>query len=268
MSEAIFMLRLEHANIAKLLRLVEDQLQRIEGGGPVDQSLLLLAYEYLSGYPDACHHPKEDLVFRKLQRRDPGACAALVDLAAEHEELGQLTERFGHDAREAGGASDAGAGALVESMRRLLGFYKGHMTREEREFFPTALRCLTRTDLAEIDFDLFDRQDPLFHHEAEQKFDRLRHEIAELAVATTQLDDQSRSSFGEDEANLLRRMKSVAEFNREMQSREMHLTPYPSGGYALEAGGRWLLDIPDCGEAQAVWCAYYYLKGVEDDGGP
>jgi len=38
----------------------------------------------LDFYPDAHHHPQEDMVFKKLKARDPAGAANVGDLAAEH----------------------------------------------------------------------------------------------------------------------------------------------------------------------------------------
>jgi hemerythrin-like domain-containing protein len=260
MSDAIFMLRLEHENIARVLDVLEDQLQRVESGAPINESLLLLAVEYLKDFPEECHHPKEDLVFRMLQRRDPPGAAALSDLGAEHAQLAQLTERFAKDVH---GVLDAPKDAPIESLRQYVRVYREHMASEEKHFFPAALESLTRDDLADLDFQLFDREDQLFDHSAEARFARLRREIQQRATDGSIASGRRSGRPSTDEIALLRGLDSVEDFNRSMQDRGLRLVPYRAGGYALERDGRWLLDIPDCDESRAAWCAYYYAKGGE-----
>jgi hemerythrin-like domain-containing protein len=257
MSDAIFMLRLEHENLAGLFDLIEDQIQRFESGASVDDSLLLLAVEYLKGFPEECHHPKEDLVFRMLQQRAPSRAADMPDLEGEHERLAQLTERFAKDIR---GALDSPEGAPVETLRQYIGAYRQHMAAEERHFFPGVLESLTRDDLADLDFQLFDRKDQLFDHAAEARFARLRREIQQRAGdGSTKSDDRS-GRAPTDEIALLHGLDSIESFNRSMGERDLRLVRYRAGGYALEHDGRWLLDIPDCDEGRAAWCAYFYIK--------
>jgi hypothetical protein len=45
MPDTLFLLRLEHGNLSKLLRLIEDQLAAAEAGTPMDGELLSLACE-------------------------------------------------------------------------------------------------------------------------------------------------------------------------------------------------------------------------------
>jgi hemerythrin-like domain-containing protein len=260
MSDAIFMLRLEHENIAHVLDLIEDQVERAESGAPIDESLLLLSVEYLKDFPEECHHPKEDLVFRMLQRHHPRRAADLRDLSADHEQLAQLTERFVMDVR---GVLGAPKGALIESVRRYIGAYRQHMESEEQHFFPAALELLTRENLANLDFQLFDRKDQLFDHAAEARFAQLRREIQQRAGDRSLASGRRNSPPSTDEIALLRGLDCVDSFNRSTQNRGLQLVRHRAGGYALQRDGRWLLDIPDCEESRAAWCAYYYAKGGE-----
>lgn len=256
MSDAIILLKLEHGNIAHVLDLADDELQRVAGGAPVDASLLLLIQEYLAGYPEACHHPKEDLAYRKLQQRAPERAAELVDLEREHDRLGQATRRLGDGLRKAVDEDDFPGDALRQELRKFVDLYRDHMTREEREFFPAVLETLTRDDLAEIDFALFDSRDHLFDRAAEARFGRLREAIERRA------ESEEGARPPEGILGRLPELRSIERFNRAMDKRGFRLVAYHTGGYALERDGRWLLDVPECSEARAAWCAAFYVAGL------
>lgn len=268
MSDAIFMLRLEHGNMARLLGLLEDQLRRLDSGAPIAGELLLLAHDYLAGYPEQCHHPKEDLLYRLLQRRDPVVAGPLGDILAEHQRLTHSTEHLGHELRDAFGLSKKPDGSLAASLREFLGLQRQHMAREEREFFPVALRSLTRDDVAELDDRLFDRRDHLFDHESEARFERLRREIRALAEDPGWRHGSANRSADGDEFALLRQLTNVEQFNRAISARGWRMVACRSGGYSLERDGHWLMDIPDTDEARAAWSAYYFIKGREQARGP
>ena len=55
--------------------------------------------------------------------------------------------------------------------------YRRHLDMEEEKLFPAALRELTGEDWEEIEYDSFDRKDPLFSDSVEQRFGRLREHI-------------------------------------------------------------------------------------------
>ena len=88
MTQAMLILHLEHQNTGKLLGLIERELLALQAGKTPDYDLLNSIGDYLMDYPDQCHHPKEDLVFAKLQQRDSGAARRLGNLLDEHRETG------------------------------------------------------------------------------------------------------------------------------------------------------------------------------------
>jgi hemerythrin-like domain-containing protein len=260
MSESISMLQLEHLNFAKLLSIIEQQLRVLEEGGSLDHALLELILVYFSDYPGQCHHPKEDLIYRKLQQRSPAKAHAIADLLAEHEEIGERVKKVAqvlvHAWKEPAG--DA-ASSLRSALQGFVEMHREHMAAEERSFFPTARKELTTDDFAEIDFELFDRRDPIFHQEAETRFKALRSEITRLALKSA--ERTASPAQLEIDRELLAGASSLDQFNAVMKSRSLRLVRREGGGYDLEEGGRSLADIPDCSEARAVWCACFFLRG-------
>ena len=64
MAEVVRQLRQEHTSMARLLDVLERQIAVFRQGGDPDYDLIEAVVEYCLTYPDQCHHPKEDLVFR------------------------------------------------------------------------------------------------------------------------------------------------------------------------------------------------------------
>ena len=60
----------DHARIAKVLDELERQLDILADAGKPDYEVVRGAVEYLLVYPDQFHHPKEDLIYRRLRARD------------------------------------------------------------------------------------------------------------------------------------------------------------------------------------------------------
>ena len=75
MPQVIEALERDHANIEKVLVLLESEILAIEVGKTPDYPLLQDIMCYMTQYPDRFHHPKEDLVFAQLLKREPGAHA-------------------------------------------------------------------------------------------------------------------------------------------------------------------------------------------------
>ncbi len=174
MSDVLFLLRLEHQNMSRLLNALENQLDDLERGRTIDPAILTSILNYCLTYPDECHHPKEDLVLHWLCARAPDAALAVGDLRGEHRHLANLTRDFATAIRTTPAAT---ASALQRLGPSFLDAYRRHMSMEEMVFFPAALKALSPYDWEEIDFEVFDRTDPLFSEPAERQFQALRDAI-------------------------------------------------------------------------------------------
>ena len=258
MSNLITSLQIDHRNMVGLLDVIQQQATHLTRGEPVNYRLLDSAFAYLSGYPDRCHHPKEDLVYRKLVTRRPDLATSLENLVAEHEQLAQLTRNLTAALAEPRQAALPGGNYLAERLTEFLRLYRHHMLMEDQHFFPAALRWLSPDDFAEIDFTLFDQPDPLLDPSAEGTFAELRGGIMQLAAR------EKTSSDAHQEAALLAEIRDPATFNAAMQrsGTAVRLVGSSQTGYELEHNGKVLVHIPACSESRAAWCAYFYWKAT------
>ena len=64
-----------HPPVAALTRplILTAELDRFSRGQAPDYELMLDIMFYMTHYPDAVHHPKEDLAFAKIAERQPGS---------------------------------------------------------------------------------------------------------------------------------------------------------------------------------------------------
>jgi hemerythrin-like domain-containing protein len=258
MTHAIDVLRQEHRSMSRLLRLV-DKLQRELGEGQEpDFPLLEEIGDYLAGFPDQCHHPKEDLIYNKLAEIEPSLRELGDDLEYEHNRLGNLTGRFRDclSAVRQGGPIEK----LESSLADLVKTYQRHMEMEERHLFPMAIRKLSGDDWTEINSTLFDKPDPLSDATSEQ-FGSLRSEIEKHAH---EHDDRVRLLAGQGSIDVdLGSLQTMEQFNELLADHNYAMTikEAANGGFELLERDTTLLEIPPCSEARAVWCAWCYLKG-------
>ncbi len=169
----------EHANLAKLLGILERKLARIERGETVDFDLVQTLIDYFLDYPDACHHPKEDVIFRRLVAVKPAAAAEIGDLDEEHasvaqaaRELADAVTRVTQDAEIPRDWFRQVGRAFVDTQRR-------HIEMENTRFFPIARRELGPEDWAAIDAKIDNRSDPLFGEDVAREYEELRAAILE-----------------------------------------------------------------------------------------
>ena len=177
MAKIIDALLEEHRNIEKLLGVLERELELFDRNQRPDYEVLQCIIQYFEDYPEACHHPKEDMIFRILRERDPIAAARFGDVGAEHQTEAQRLQGFA----QAVNAVLADQEVLRENFHLAVHAFirnqREHLKKEETLLFPAALKALRPEDWAEIDARLTDKKDPLLDGEAEERFHALERTI-------------------------------------------------------------------------------------------
>jgi hemerythrin-like domain-containing protein len=189
MSEVMTQLREEHRNIAKLLRALEHQLAIFDTAERPDYDVLAAIADYFVGFPDRCHHPKEDLIYRKMRERDPTLAQTMTDLEAEHEEISALARHFQEAVQNVLQGAEIPRSAFDEVAHHFVRDQRCHMQMEEERFFPLALQILTPDDWAEIDGRVTREEDPIFGGKVSREFAALRDNIFKWEAEDEALED-------------------------------------------------------------------------------
>lgn len=177
MANIIDQIRQEHGNMAKLLNVLERQIAVFDEGGKPDYEIVQGVIDYFLDYPDRCHHPKEDLLARKILEGADDAARPLQKLEAQHEELALLTRRFAQLVRRVLDEAELPRGDLTRAAKEFIASQRHHMEMEETHFLPLAEVALSRDDFAALDSELFAETDPLMDPDTEARFASLRNEI-------------------------------------------------------------------------------------------
>lgn len=161
MMQIIDILRDEHRNIEKLLRVLERELSVFNRAERPDYHVVQSVIEYFQDYPDSCHHPKEDLIFEKLRARDPATAAGIGDLEAEHVAGSKRLARVARTVEGILADREIARHTVDAIIRDFIDHERQHMAAEERFLFPAAARGLLPQDWSEIRSHLTTRKDPL-----------------------------------------------------------------------------------------------------------
>jgi hemerythrin-like domain-containing protein len=168
----------EHANIARLLEILESQLSSLGAGEDSDDRLMLALVTYLTDYVDGFHEAIEDLALRAAVERAPDLRAVAQELSAQHVRV-----------REVGGELRAGleCALLDEPVRRqelatqglaYTAELRGNMRLEEAVVFPALEETLDADTWVQIAAKLGERPDPLFGGAVPERYATLFRELA------------------------------------------------------------------------------------------
>ena len=182
MSGVIAALNCDHANIAKILELLESEILAIEVGKTPDYSLLRDIMCYMTQFPDRLHHPKENLIFAKVLEREPGTRAEIETLLEEHISISKAGQNFDSllriskiDSVKAREGLRTGGSAYIRTVRE-------HMAKEERTIFTLAADIFTEEDWQAIEEAVDAIEDPLFGAVIAKGYERLYRLITDEEV--------------------------------------------------------------------------------------
>ena len=180
MANVIKKLRIDHRNMSRLLDEMETQLGLFHMGENPDYILMMDIMQYMSHYPDLFHHPREDLLFKKLIERDPSARLVVKDLMQKHDTLAESGKAFTDSLRSILSEVLVERESVEAQGRGYVGTLRRHIDVEESQIFPLAQRVLTEDDWKDIDSAMEAIEDPLFGTTVRQEYralyDYIRHQ--------------------------------------------------------------------------------------------
>ena len=174
MPELLDQLNADHERLATVLVIFESELDKWIAGENPDHSTLEACLHYCTNYCDLCHHPREDLIFERMQARDTASIESMPgDLIEAHRALTDLTrwlQRRVHDALRDVGACPKD---VEELATEFVAEYRKHMRWEDESVFPAAERVLTASDWKAMKRRVDDRDDPVFGPIVTSSYSRL-----------------------------------------------------------------------------------------------
>ena len=176
----IELLTREHRNLEKLLAVLERELEVFDRGDRPDYEVIRAILSYFEVYTEVYHHPQEDLILANLRIRDPAAAAKIGDIAREHLEGAERLRRVAQAVDSVLADRELLRQNVDNIVRSFVQHERRHIIREDRDFFPAAVRALNTEDWIEIASTLTRHKDPLFSEANEERFDALRAHILQL----------------------------------------------------------------------------------------
>jgi hemerythrin-like domain-containing protein len=152
---------IEHRLIERMVAVAANHRMEIDDGGRPDRGLINSLVDFFRTYADKCHHGKEeDLLFAQLRSKPlpPALAEAMERLIEDHVRSRALVAKL--DELNQGEE----ASRISEVLGQIATLYPDHIRREDKEFFPQAMRYLDKeeSDRMLSEFREFDGK--LIHH--------------------------------------------------------------------------------------------------------
>ncbi|MCA1797953.1 MAG: hemerythrin domain-containing protein [Xanthomonadaceae bacterium] len=147
----------DHGNFRRLMALLTEEL-----ASTADPGVLRGVMNYMVHYADQFHHPLEDLLFARLQRKDPSVAASIEKLEQEHADIGKAgASLLALFTREDALTKSEVEKATVLAREYIDGLNR-HRELEERTVFPLANIVLETRDFEAVRTEIKWQTDPVF----------------------------------------------------------------------------------------------------------
>ncbi len=142
-------LMIEHRLIERMIALIEKELKRIEDTGKADPFFIDVAVDFIRFYADRTHHGKEeDILFstlakKKISDEDNRIMNELID---EHKFSRKITGELVEANDRYRKGDESSIEEIREKLKTLVGLYPKHIEKEDKVFFPEAMKYLSEEE--------------------------------------------------------------------------------------------------------------------------
>lgn len=183
MIDLISQIHQDHVNMARILKLIESEIDALVAEEPRDLEILDGALRYLINFADRIHHAKEDIMFARLKSVDPDTRELVEEIASEHQTIYEKGSEFHRLVQAAESGDFVLRKEIVEKGTDYLQTLFAHMRREEEDLLKRARESLSESDLAGAVDQGEGGGDPLFgervHKEYKDLYDHIVRQYGE-----------------------------------------------------------------------------------------
>jgi hemerythrin-like domain-containing protein len=175
-------LRTDHRNMVLLLDTLDAETSRLIEHNEPDYELIDEIMCYMSDYPDAVHHPKEDMIYRHIHATHPEVEESLQHIEADHKALAAATLHILRELDALVPDEVPDHERLTTALQKYSQSLREHMFWEEKDLFALADTMSEDAAWVELLREYEIPQDPLFGNAVERKFRRLFNRIQQRVV--------------------------------------------------------------------------------------
>ena len=166
-------LRQDHKNMGLMLNLLEQESNRLYVGDDPDFELLHDIMHYMTVYPDAVHHPKEDRIYAELKAVRPDLSVGFERITVDHRQIAELSIKLRDDIASINSSHFVRRNMIVADALRYVNTLRGHMQWEELDLFRRVEEMIAEGHKLIEAATYLQGCDPVFGSKVEPNFENL-----------------------------------------------------------------------------------------------
>ncbi len=156
-----------------LLDMIETETNRMYSGDGADLDLIHDIMIYMTSYPDAVHHPKEDRLYAELKAARPDLSQGMSKVTSEHRSIAEQGQALLVAIEQHVVSNADHENTIIENSLRYVDALRKHMHWEEHDLFRRVEKMI-REGHDVVDTAVFVQlSDPVFGARVEKVFARL-----------------------------------------------------------------------------------------------
>lgn len=159
--------------MALLLNLVERESNLIFEGGEPDYELVHDVMHYMTVYPDAVHHPKEDRLYAELKAARPDLASGFERITMDHRSISESGVKLRDELAAINAGTFLKRKTVVANALRYVNMLRDHMQWEELDLFGRCEEMATQGHPLITTGNFVSVADPLFKGSGESNFNHL-----------------------------------------------------------------------------------------------
>lgn len=173
MTRPIELLNQQHRNIAKLVHLIEKEIDRVTDEENPNVSLLLDIMQYLTRYVDVAHHPLEELLIARYEKKEATENDEVEECKRQHKMLWDLGREFMAVVEAVREEQLVERTEFSRIGREFVDAQLAHIDLEEGKVFPALGKVLDDDEMMAVSDEMEHRKDPLFGSIVEREYEQL-----------------------------------------------------------------------------------------------
>lgn len=165
--------------MARILKLISSEVDALVAEEPRDLEVLDDAMRYMIHYADKMHHPKEDVMFRRLQEVAPETRELVQDIFQEHLEITEKGSAFYELVQAVEYGDFVLRKEIVAKGKEYVQTLYSHMRKEEENLLRTAQQIMDSGEDIDLGVEPEELDDPLFGEEVQQEYQSLYQHIVD-----------------------------------------------------------------------------------------
>ena len=170
MSDLISQIHQDHVNMARILKLINSEIEALAAEEPRNLEILDDAMRYMINFADKIHHAKEDIMLGRLIEVAPDTREMIEDIFAEHQQIFNKGTEFQELVQAVEFGDFVLREKIVDKGTDYVNTLYAHMSKEEENLLKKAREVLTDEDFTELDLEHGSDTDPLFGEKIQKEY--------------------------------------------------------------------------------------------------